>query len=223
MKTYLVPFEEVETVRVGYKAKVHANTPKEALDKIKQIITDGYSPHCYVDEVEHTEYDIEAIKTDIIDHIFSDGQYDIDDYNVNDVEEVDDRPYCILKLTAFDVARYGTDELYLMVEEKFMSVGLNLKISEMDMIPKGVKEHFVEYKCIPTDYVRTFTNGDNLHIKESKKIKREYCDCCDSAWIEVLDEGQETYYVCNMCRDNDSNRFTKSNSKDCDIPFDIGN
>lgn len=232
MKTYLVPFEEVETVKIAYEAKVHANNASEAFDKLKRIIADGDSPHCYVDEVQHTmddgkiygiQYNIEAITNDIIEHIDSDNKYDIDDYSVDDVIEVDERVYCTLELTAFDIARYGKDELYRMVEANFVEVGLELEIFEMEMIPTKIEEHFVSYKCIPTDFTRTFTDGDLLHMKDGKKIKREYCDCCDSAWIEILDEGQETYYVCSMCRDNDSNRFTKSNSKDCDIPFDVGN
>lgn len=54
-------------------------------------------------------------------------------------------------------------------------------------------------------------------------IKKEFCQCCGSAWIEVRDEGQKTYYVCRMCRDNEPERFKKENSQDCDIPFDVGN
>ncbi len=179
MKTYLVPFEEVETVKVRCQAIVHADDPEEALMKIKLIIANEDSPHCYADEVKHTldngetyniQYDIEAIKTDIIEHIASDKEYyDIDDYSVDDVEEVDDRTYCILELTAFDIARYGKDELYQMAEAKFVEVGLELEIFEMEMIPKKIEEHFVSYKCIPTDFTRTFTDGDVWHMKEGKK------------------------------------------------------
>lgn len=57
-----------------------------------------------------------------------------------------------LELTAFQIARYGTDELYRMAEEKFAQVGLDLDISEMELVPIGFKEDSVTYDAVPTDY-----------------------------------------------------------------------
>lgn len=54
-------------------------------------------------------------------------------------------------------------------------------------------------------------------------IKREFCQCCDYAWIDVQDEGQKTYYVCTMCRDHEPERFKEENSQDCNKSFDAGN
>ena len=85
-----------------------------------------------------------------------------DDYEcgVEDIKEVDNRVYCTLEFTAFDIARFGKDELYKKAENIFAEVGLVLEISKMEMIPLKIEEHFVIYKCIPTDYTRTWSNGD---------------------------------------------------------------
>lgn len=95
--TYLVPFTEVETVKVEYFAKVCANSPKEAYDKLQTLIENNGNPHCFADEVEHTfddgetrtvQYDIESVKGDIVAHLdsLSDPEYSINEYNVDDVE-----------------------------------------------------------------------------------------------------------------------------------------
>lgn len=162
MKTYLVPFQEKETVIVGYQAKVNANTKEEAFDKISNIIADGEDPHSFTDvNANGIEYDIEAhANLGIIEHIDSTYEYKMDDYSADDVEEDDDRVCCELELTAFDIARYGQDELYKMVEEKFRQVGLNYEILEMDMIPTKIEEHFVTYDCIPINFNRTWSHGD---------------------------------------------------------------
>lgn len=95
--TYLVPFTEVETVKVEYFAKVCANSPKEAYGKLQTLIENNGNPHCCADEVEHTfydgktrtvQYDIESVKGDIVAHLdsLSDPEYSIDEYNVDDVD-----------------------------------------------------------------------------------------------------------------------------------------
>ena len=87
MKTYLVPFEEIETVLVGYQASVKANSKEEAFNKIRNIIADGESPHNFTDIADGVEYDIEAYSNlGIIEHIESDCKYNMDDYDANDVE-----------------------------------------------------------------------------------------------------------------------------------------
>lgn len=172
MNTYLVPFEEVETVLVGYQAKVHANTAEEAFMKISDIIADGESPHNFTDTLEHgLQYDIEAhVNLGIIEHIDSCCKYNIEDYSVDDVVMVDERISANLDFTAFDIARYGQDELYRMVEESFRQVGLTLEILEMDMVPTRIEEHFVSYDCIPTEYRNIFTDESYVHIKNGKVI-----------------------------------------------------
>lgn len=55
-----------------------------------------------------------------------------------------------------------------------------------------------------------------------KKYKIVYCDCCDSAWIKIEDKGQDTYYACTMCRENEPDRFAP-NTEDCYDCIDCGN
>jgi len=171
MKTYLVPFEEIETVLVGYQARVHANSKEEAFEKINNIIIDGESPHNFTDVTEDgIEYDIEAhVNLGIIEHIDSDCKYNIEDYTIDDVKKIDERVFCKLDLTAFDIARYGKDELYNMAEAEFSEVNLNLEILEMEMIPTKIEEGFVSYDCIPTEYKCTFTDDDVWYIKDGVK------------------------------------------------------
>lgn len=126
---------------------VEAKSKQEAYNKVKEVLESGDSIHA--------SYDYECDLVEIIEHIDSDCKYSIDDYDsIKDVEEVDERIKCELSLTAFDIARYGQDELYRMVEEKFMKVGLDLDIQEMDLIPIKFEEHFVTYDAIPTKFKR---------------------------------------------------------------------
>jgi len=161
IREFLVPFEEMEIVWIGYKARVIASSKKEAFSKVREIINTGKSPHCYADEVEKTfengkttvQYDIEStLYEEIIEHVASEEKFNMDDYTPDDVDEVDERLHCEVSLSAFDIARYSKDKLYNMAEEKFSSAHINISIFEMDMIPVGINEHFVTYKCIPQDY-----------------------------------------------------------------------
>jgi len=175
MKTYLVPFEEIETALVGYQASVKASSKEEAFNKIRFIIADGESPHNFTDIADGVEYDIEAYSNlGIIEHIESDCKYNIDDYDANDVEILDERVSCQLQLSAFEIARYGKDELYNMVEVKFSIVGLNLEILEMDMIPFKIEEHFVAYNCIPTEYKQFFTDETYVYMKDGIRIGGDF-------------------------------------------------
>lgn len=56
---------------------------------------------------------------------------------------------CELELSAFDIARYGQDELYEMVEQK---LNQEIEIYEMQMIPIKLEDEYVTYKCVPTKY-----------------------------------------------------------------------
>ena len=170
MKTYLVPFQEEETVWVNYLASVNANSKEEAYDKLKGLIEAGETPHHYDDEVDGHTYLIEATQNlGIAEHIGGDGKFNIEDFGIDDVKEIDERVSCKLDFTAFDIARYGQDELYNIAEAEFSKVGLSLEILEMDMIPTKIEEHFVSYDCIPTEYVVTFTDGDMAHMKNGIK------------------------------------------------------
>lgn len=117
------------------------------------------------------QYDIEAhANLGIIEHIDSDCKYNMDDYSIKDVEKVDERISASLDLTAFNIARFGKDELYAMAEQAFVGVGLTLEILEMEMIPTEIEEHSVKYDCIPTDYRRVFADESYVHMKDGKKI-----------------------------------------------------
>ena len=120
-------------------------------------------------------YDLaEIVKTKI-----SSGNYitfktiNIEDNELDDVTEVDERVSCNLNLTAFEIARYGNDELYNMAVAKFNEVGLNLEILDMEMIPTKIEEHFVSYDCIPTEYKRIFTDNDVWHMKNGVRLNTE--------------------------------------------------
>jgi len=158
-RTFLVPFQEKEIVWCEYLAEVKATSKEDALKKIK-VFCNEKNPH--------HEYDCEFVQ--IIEHIESEEDFFTEDYTSNDVEEVDEKVYCTLELTAFDIARYGNEELYNMAENSFSKVGLDLEILEMQMIPIQIEEHFVTYKCIPTDFKRSFTDGDVWHMKDGVRI-----------------------------------------------------
>ena len=57
---------------------------------------------------------------------------------------------------------------------------------------------------------------------ELPKTKIVYCDCCESAWIKVLDKDQETDYVCSMCQESVDRCFVP-NSQDTYDAIDRGN
>lgn len=163
MKKFLVPFEKQETVWCKYLAPVEAKTAQSALNKIKKIIEMG-------DSVQANFGYIECEFVEITEHIHSDCKYNIEDYDVRDVVEADERVSCELSLTAFDIARLGKDELYRMAEEKFAKIGLIFEIKEMQMIPIKIEEHFVTYDCIPVDYVQTWSNGDESIVQNNQMI-----------------------------------------------------
>lgn len=145
MKKFLVPFEEQETVWCKYIIPVEAKSAQAALNKLKKVVESG-------DSIQANFGFEECQFVEIVEHICSDCKYHIDDYTVDDVADFDERIACELSLTAFDIARYGKDELYRMAEEKFAKVGLYLDIQEMDLIPIKIEEHFVTYDAVPTDY-----------------------------------------------------------------------
>ena len=142
MKTYLVPFQELETVWVKYNAIIEANSQIEAYEKVKTLVAENDSPH--------REVDCEFVE--IIEHVSSENKFSMEDYTIDDVNTLNEHISCELELTALDIARYGKDALYRMVEEKFTKVGLYLDIQDMNLIPIKIKEHCVTYRVIPTDY-----------------------------------------------------------------------
>ncbi len=61
--------------------------------------------------------------------------------------------YVELRLTAFEIARFGTDELYNIVDSKYAEIGVNIETSEMTMIAMKVeKPETVVYRCFPKEY-----------------------------------------------------------------------
>ena len=163
MKTYLVPFTEKEKVLINYIVKVEAKSKEEAYDKIIKIIDENESPHTYYD----------SDNNGIAEHLDSCCHFDIEPFNEDDIEIVDDRISCELSLTAFDIAKYGNTELYSMAEEVFSKVGLNIDIHDMDMIPIKIEAHFVTYDCIPKDYANTLSDGEIFTFINNKEVIKE--------------------------------------------------
>jgi hypothetical protein len=147
MKKFLVPFQECETVWCKYIIPVEAKTPQAALNKVKKVINRG-------DSIQANFGYEECQFVEVVEHIHSDCEYNIDDYSVDDVVKADEQIACELSLSAFDIARLGKDELYRMAEEKFSQIGLELEIEEMEMIPIKIEENYVTYNCIPVDAMR---------------------------------------------------------------------
>jgi hypothetical protein len=58
-----------------------------------------------------------------------------------------------ISLDAFQIARYGKDELYRIVEQKFSEEGIEIEIDEMEMRPTSIDGDAVVYECFPTDFV----------------------------------------------------------------------
>jgi hypothetical protein len=170
MSIYLVPFEEKELVWTKWTAKIKADSREEALEIMEKICKEG-DPHNVQNEFGYdygTTLNCQFV--DISEHIESDKEFNVLDYKTDDVKEVDERIRCELELTAFDIARYGKDELYAMAEEKFTKVGLILDITEMELIPIKIDEDFVTYDAIPIDYTRTWSNGDESVYKNNEMI-----------------------------------------------------
>ena len=165
MRTYLVPFEAEETVWNSFVAKVEANSPEEAFNAVKNSIEVSNPLHDF-----NAEWDgINTVTSKVIEttkYLIGD-EYDC---SVEDVREFDERVYCTLDLTAFDIARHGKDELCNQARNIFLEVGLDLEIFDMEMIPIKIEEHFVTYKCIPTDFKRTWSNGDISKHENGKML-----------------------------------------------------
>jgi hypothetical protein len=161
MKTYLVPFTEKEKVVVNYLAKVEAKSKEDAYDKIIKIIDDNESPHAYYD----------SDNNGMAEHIDSCCYFDIEPFDDYDIKIEDERIACYLDFTAFDIARIGKDEMYNMAEECFLKVGIRIEIIEMDMIPVKIEEHFVSYRCIPTEHKIIFSDETFVYWKNGLKIE----------------------------------------------------
>lgn len=163
MKTYLVPFEAKEIVWNTSVARVEADSKEEAFNMVNESIKNS-GPYLDFD----ASWDgINTVTSECIETV----EYGIgEDYGftVDDVKEEDNRIKCELELSAFDIARYGKDELYRMAEEKFAQVGLILDIKEMELVPIKIEEHFVTYDAIPTDYQQTWSNGDTSVHKNNE-------------------------------------------------------
>ena len=165
MKTYLVPFIAEEICWNNCIAKVEAKSKEEAFKKVEKSIEES-NPF--------RDFDAEwnGINT-VTDECIQTIAYKIgEDFGISieDVKEIESPIKCELSLTAFDIARYGKDELYNMVEAEFLEVGLVLEIFEMKMIPNSIEEHFVKYDCVPTEYKQFFTDETYVYMKDGIRI-----------------------------------------------------
>jgi len=164
-QTYIVPFKAEETVLNECLAKVEAKSKEEAFALVEKSIKESNPFRDF-----NAEWN--GINT-VTSEVLETSGYGIGDEHyctVDDVQELDERVSCQLQLTAFDIARYGKDELYRMAEEKFAIVGLTLDIQDMDLIPIAIEEHFVTYNVIPTDFKRIWSNGDVSIYKNNEMI-----------------------------------------------------
>lgn len=100
MKTFLVPFQEQETVWCEYLIPVEAKTQQAALNKVIKVIDRG-------DSIQANFGFEECQFVKIVEHISSDCTYCIDEYSVDDVIAKNERIACEISHTAFDIARLG--------------------------------------------------------------------------------------------------------------------
>jgi hypothetical protein len=121
-------------------------------------------------------YDILIDSDRMNEHISDKGEFFFDDFigenlpETNNKEEIFNKLSALIKenvvsnefksnqlhvnmdLSLFDVARWGKDELYFMVERKFQEQGIEIDIQEMEAIPLSIDGEDVVYKFVPTDY-----------------------------------------------------------------------
>ena len=160
MRTYLVPFTEKEKVTVSYVAKVEAKSKEAAYGKIIKIINENESPHEYFD----------ADYNGIAEHLDGYCDFEIEPYDEYDIKEVDERLSCECSYTSSDILRLGKDGIHKQLEENFLQVGIRINIIEMDMIPVSIEQHFVNYRCIPTEHKIFFTDDTFIHWKDGIKM-----------------------------------------------------
>ena len=160
MKTFLVSFQEQETVWVNYSAKVEASSKDEAFKKIEQLVINNDSPH--------QEFDCD--NNGISEHIKSDCKFFMEDIDIDDVKVEDDRLSCELEYTAIDIVKLKKETIYSAAEESFLKVGLKIEILEMDMIPIKIEEYFVTYRCVPTEHKIIFTDESFIHWKDGVQM-----------------------------------------------------
>jgi len=168
-KTYIVPFQAEEIVWNNCIAKVEANSKEEALEKVEKSVENSNPLFDF-----NTDWDgTNTVTNECIETIQCKMKDDFE-VTVYHIKEFDDRIRCELSHTAFDIARYGKDDLYKQAENIFLEVGLTLDILEMDMVPTAIEEHFVTYECIPTEYKRIFRDESFVHMKDGKKIEGNF-------------------------------------------------
>jgi len=50
------------------------------------------------------------------------------------------------------------------------------------------------------------------------------CDCCQSAYVNVFNRDQKSFYICTMCRENEPERFHNiENTRDVDRAIEYAN
>jgi len=58
-----------------------------------------------------------------------------------------------IKISAFDIARLGQEQLYEMAEQNLLNKRIKIEIREMKMTPVEIKDSEVLYECCVVDYV----------------------------------------------------------------------
>lgn len=181
MKTFLVPFQEQETVWVQYEAKVEAGCENDAFYIIKQMVEQNDSPHKVYD----------CINANVAEHIESDGKFFMDSFTINDVKLIDERICCEVSFVTLDFFNKGItkDTIIQKATESFKRIGLTLEIEEFELKPIRIEEQFVYYDFIPTTYKNIFADGEIVHFEDGKKIKSELSKCS----LEQLNQKLQPY------------------------------
>jgi|GEM_PF-2106702 len=169
MKTFLVPFQEQETVWMSYQAKVQASCKNEAFETIKQMVEQNDSPH--------RAYD--CINTNVVEHIANENKFFIDDFTDNDVKELDERICCEVSYCTMDFFNRGISKQSIINDatEKFKQIGLILEIEDFELKPLRIEEMFVKYDFIPTKYKRNFADGEIIYFENGVKTKTSLEKC----------------------------------------------
>jgi len=141
MARYKIKFKAIETCINNCKVYVEASSKEEAYKKAKEQV-DNHFDH---EDFSNTDWDgFNGINEETM---------KVSDFQLcefDEVEEVDESPYCELKLSAQNIIELGETGIKQMVSEKFERAGLEIdKNKPVKMIPIGLEEHFVTYKCIP--------------------------------------------------------------------------
>lgn len=139
---YLVSFQEQELVWNKYVAEVDATNEADAFEKLNKVIEDGLNPHSSFD----------CLQIGSSDSICSDNKFITEEEDAIVIEIPNSDLFTFLNLSIMDIARFGQDELYSIVESKFNN---DIEILDMELFQFPNSEPSVDevsIKCIITEH-----------------------------------------------------------------------